>query len=392
MLFTQPQNEFKLLEDRELRGEPVALEPGYKEAYQTWVDENKAVLHKLSSEERTISFSDHLEETVLKKQSEWIESKVADPSKKKQLLIQAQRGDLLLVSTDEGKHFDQVLTLEEAHLKNPLTLSVLSSTLRSTTPNFQEVKEEQNMLHIIKKLRDQHFLVERAYVEKHVVHVDAIHPRRGNYEVQVPLNQDATLPFEYSFLNQLGVQKVQETQLPEEYGEASQDHSLERPSTSEIMSQHLLRAGASGEHGQGDLAHKAFISTMLPFLASNKNMSTQALHKRANSAADQTRLQMKFPGNNLNVMASKAAMGARKARQNKQMKEELDRQNEREEKYKREAPLAHKKREEEKQKKLQESKDSQVQMKKKAAAGAGALAGIMASAGGMTFFIAHLAQ
>jgi hypothetical protein len=391
MLFTQAQNEFKLLQDKALQGEPLILEPGYLEEYALWSTENAAILPKLSSEERTVSFSDHVEDSVLEEEKKIIETTEKDPDKKKKLINQAQRGQLLLTSTDEGKTFDKLLNVHEAQKIGPLTLHFKSPTLRSSTNNVEEVAEEQSMLHAVRKLRQQHFLVESAYVQDHVVHIDAIHPRRGNYEVQVKLDQDPTSPFEYAFLNQLGVQHVEETQLSNEYGEAAPDASLQKPDLGEIALRMMTKQGTE-QTGQEALKKKAVLSSLFSHLALQeaKKHATSALERGA-MAAEQTRLQMQSPATS-NVMASKAAMGARKARQETQITGEKERMAEREEKYKAASKTAHEKQVEDEKNKTQKQRTLNSQFRKTMAVGGTAAAGVLAGAGSLSFMLAHLAH
>lgn len=391
MLFTQAQNEFKLLQDKALQGEPLVLEPGYQEAYATWSAENAAILPKLSSEERTVSFSDHVEDSVLEEEKQIIESTERDPVKKKKLINQAQRGQLLLTSTDGGQTFDKVLNVHEAQKIGPLTLHFKSPTLHSSTNNVEEIAEEQSMLHAVRKLRQQHFLVERAYVQDHMVHIDATHPRRGNYEVQVKLDQDPTLPFEYAFLNQQGVQRVEETQLFNEYGEAALDASLQKQDLGEIALRMMSKQGKE-QTGQEDLKKKAVLSSLFSHLALQeaKKHATSALERGA-IAAEQTRLQMQSPATS-NVMASKAAMGARKARQETQMTGEKERMTTRAEKYKADSKTAHEKQVVDEKNKKETQKKLDSTFRKTMAVGGTAAAGLFAGAGSLTFMLAHLAH
>ena len=391
MLTTEPQKQHQLLEEKALQGEPIVLEVGYEEAYQAWALENAAILHTLSPEDRAQSFSDYMEKIVFEKERALIEEQESDPTRRKEKLTAAQRGDLLLVSTDEGQHFDKVMTVEEVEKVELSKVRLLSSTLRSTTPNFTEVKEEQNLIHVVAKLRENHFLVEQAEVKDHKVQLVATHPRQGKYEVTVPLNQDATLPLVYEFINAEGKKKVSETQLPEEYGEAVAEHTLGMQDQETMAQLHLLQNQQEAKKDQESQALKIAMATILPH-ALNQPYSPVAALLKAKSLAEKTRLQMMSPVIHQNNVAAQAAVKAHKARHDKDMKEEIDRIAERKEKHQVASKLAYEKNQEEELEKKKKTQDLAAKMRRTMAVGTGAAAGIFAGAGSLSFFLIHLSH
>lgn len=364
------------------------MEPGYAEAYAVWENENKEILYRLSPEERTQSFADFLEKEVHDRLVDLIDGK-------KELMELANRGQMLLASTDGGKTFDTFLTPEDDDKINPTDYLLLSPSFRSATTNLREVREEQSLIHAVSKLRDQHFLVERAWLDKGVVHVDAIHPRDGTYEVQIDLNQPSTIPLNYEFINEKGRTKVPESQLPEKYGKAELDINLQMPSEAEQLGMEIARKNAENQQGmQGALG--AAMATW----AAAKNLANPGKFlaaERAQKDVDQTREQMQKPLmfnkgalHAPNVMASKAAMNARFARQGQEAEESKKREAERAEKSKKTEQEYAKKNQAAQEAQQKKSSAAQMAIAKGAAIGAGAIGGILGISAGTTLFISHI--
>lgn len=407
-MFLKIQNQVRDQIKRNMRGKALQLEEPYEGPFQEWTNQNKAVLYKLSAEERAQSFADFLEDKVQARLLALIEEKHVDAEKTQALKNQAERGNLLLVSLDGGKTFDQFLTSEEQDQmsKDPrkaMELLILSPSFRSITNNFQEVREEQNLIHVVRNLREQHFLVKNVWLEEGHVHVQVAHPRYGDYEVQVNLKRPSAVPLVYEFINAEGVKQMPETQLPEEYGEAKEDITLRKPSEEELLTLRMTQE-------QTDTARAALlagVASSAAALAASRLLEDQALHlaqaraaelaKRAEQEAERTRAQMERPLMPAKgeiklptVMAAKAAMAARFARQSKTLEEAKKRELLRFEQAKAQEKQAleqKKAREQERHKTLQASTNS---FAKKVALGLGTAGGFLASLGGAGWFVTHI--
>lgn len=395
-MFLDSQNQFVGQMDRHMRGEPLQLEPGYAELYAAWEQENKEILYKLSAEERTQSFADYVEEYTLSELHRLIDEKEVDLEKNKALKEQANRGQLLLASKDGGKSFDTYLTPEEAEQANPIEIRLLSPTLRSVTNNFEEVREEQTLVHVVSRLRDEHFLVNRAWVENGVVHVDTTHPRHGQYEVEVDLNQPSTLPLEYEFINAEGKALVPETQLPEAYGEAEMDRSLQPvPEDVQLAVEVETRAKAPEE----DLVRAAALagSGALLMAAELGRAPQPTPEQRAQEAATLAKTSIEKPllyrkedVKAPTVMASKAAMQARFARQQKGVEGAKKREVEYAMKAREEEKAVAERKKAERENRRKKNRRARRRLAAGSALGAGAAGGLLATLSGTGWFVAHI--
>ena len=380
-MFLDSQKQFQEQMNRHIHGEALHLEPGYKEAYAEWEVENKETIYQWSAEERTQSFADFLEKKVHAR----LIALVGDKQELKEL---ANRGQLLLASKDGGKTFDTFLTPEDETKVNPMDYVLLSPTFRSTTTNFKEVREEQALVHIVSKLRDQHYGVNHAWIENGVVHVDALHPLRGTYEVQVDLDQSTTLPLNYKFINAEGTTEVPETQLPEEFGLAEQDITLQVPSETEA----LMMDPVNDDKNKRKLAVLA--ASTAAWIAAQQAGAKQG-PSSAELATEQARNQMvrheagsqgamSLP----NVMASKAHF----ARQNQGLEGSKKREAQRFELAKEKEREYAKRKQEEQRKRQEENKQSQKRLAQGAAAGAGILGGVLSAFAGSSLFLGHISN
>lgn len=218
-MFTETLNNWQPLLASEMRGEKVEIDPIYAKFYEEWKKTKEEMLPKLSAAERVQLLSDDVGYETQRRIETLISKKWMSSDKKQVMKSEAQHGDLCLVSTDDGKHFDKALTLEELLPLDPLTVRFFSPTLQSVTNNYERLKEEQNLLCVSKNLRGNHCLVERGYIENHVVHIDIVHQKMEACEVEVDLKKVASAR-NYIFKAKDGSQNsVVESQLPEEFGE-----------------------------------------------------------------------------------------------------------------------------------------------------------------------------
>ncbi len=322
------QNQFREEYIKPLKAEkPKALPPGYAELYATWAEKNKNILYQLSDEEMTKSFSDFVATETKKQITNLIDKKQVGREAKRHLKQLAIRGQILLASKD-GKNFDQLITPEDIQKGQAKNYTILSPTFRTTTTDLREVLDEQSLLHITTKLRNQQFTIQSAWIDKnHQVHAEIV-PRGGITEVVVDLSQDASTPLVYNFIDQDGgVRRVAETQLPEEFSDLPVEPSLETPSKEALIASHL--AGGSPEDAAVAATNAALAATAATNAA---NIANKVNAESAAQAQEATQRQMEAPlldqsGPQLsNVMASKAAVKTRMARQKKKLENERERQ------------------------------------------------------------------
>lgn len=317
--------------DEERAGETkLNLEPGYAELYSVWAEENKEILYKLSSEEKTQRFAEYIRGHVQDHLLRLVDEQVSDAEENKHLKERARRGQLLLVSTDGGKHFDRFLTAEKAATVKATDYLLLSPTFRTASTDFKEVFEEQTLLHVVAQFSNQTiwgstWLVNQAWLENGVVHVEVIHYKYGSYDVNVEVDQDTMAPLNYEFISSEGRVTVPETQLPEKYGEIRPDSSLHIQSPEAVM-MHQVKAEVERGSSTPQLATAATLSAWAALEGMNRKPSDEEQIAEA-AALDQARAraQMERPlllGRGLgNVSAAKAAVKARFARQEQSLEQ-----------------------------------------------------------------------
>lgn len=333
-MFLESQNQFRRLLEQEPAdtkpGVGLNLDPGYAELYFTWAEENREILYKLSSEEKTQRFAEYVRTAVQDRLLTLVSEQVSDPEENKRLKEQARRGQLLLVSTDGGKHFNRFLTAEKAATVKATDYLLLSPTFRTATTDFKEVFEEQTLLHVVAQFSNQTiwgntWLVNQAWLENGAVHVEVTHYKYGSYNVNVEADQDTMAPLNYEFISSEGRVTVPETQLPEKYGEIRPDPSLHIQSPEAVML-HQVKAEIESSNNGPQLVTDATLSAWAALEAMNRKPSDEERAAEA-AALDQARAreQMEHPlllGRKLgNVSAAKAAVRARFARQEQSSEE-----------------------------------------------------------------------
>ena len=415
MLLTETHNQWKTLLEREMRGEKIELESGYSEAFAEWKKSKEEVLPKLSAEERVQLFSDDLGDLVQEKIQALVSKKWTSKEEKTKRLAEARRGDLCLVSTDEGKHFDQVHDLEELQKMNPLELRYLSPTLQSLTNDPEQLKEEQNVLHVSKNLRANHCLVERAYVENHVVHVDIVHPRMQTSEVQVDLRSpDANL--QYIFIKSDGSNtSIPEAQLPEEFGVL--ESAIRPEDVTPANSIYLMGKSQIQQSSEAETAEAAAIASYSTVLALDQMHSAESLRFRqaALLSASQNNTSPSYKTSKMkellakelvlnkvntlqtaaskfsaNVIESKAAMVAKFAEQQQKMQDQKVRYAQAVEAQVEAQKKLWVKRQEQKKKKFELMQKAQTARKVATAVGSAVTGGAIGVFGFLSFWIAHL--
>ena len=387
------QNQFREEHINALKkGEEISLAPGYAELYEKWSQANKEIIYKLSAEEITQSFSDFVASEVKNKTWALIDQMQIDEDKKNQLRQLATRGQTLLVSRSGGQYFDQVLTTESLKKAVATDYQVLSSTFRATTTNLREIIDEQALLYVGKKLREQYFTLQSAWIDKdHQVHVEIV-PRGGIQEVKVDLSQDTSKPLVYEFIDQEGkVKKVLETQLPEEFGEPQEERSLRLPTEEE-----LRVSQAADTDSAANAALAASQAANLANIVNQLNAKNAAAAQKEREVeelaglAEQASILEQVTGPLSNVMAGKAAVKAKTTRQEKQAEGEKERMENAKTRRGKDAQEQKEKRKEEKEFAIQQKQKRRKGMMKGGAAVAAGASGLIAGGTGLTLFINNI--
>jgi len=389
-MFLDTQNQFREQMERVVRGESVQLEPGYAEAYATWSEENKNILYQWSAEDRTQHFSIYLQNKV--------EQDLLKLVNTEELKGLAKRGQLLLVSTDGGKTFDKFLTPKEAKTAVPTEYQVLSPTFRSTTTDLNEVLAEQLLLHVVATLQENFkspngsekelWKVENASLKKGVVHVEVVRnfyqseivqDENGmRFAMEVDMDQPATIPLAYERINAKGGKKnIPETQLPEEYGEAQLDSTLQFPTQ------------------KNDAGLGLAMGTGFAVLAAQGAAGHISVDQRAKEAAAFAGMSMAQPlaglagsvAGGVNVVAAKAAMAAHFARQSQALQDAQTRESKRIEDSKKRRKVVQEQTENVEETKKAGFTASQKTLAKGVGAVAGIAGGFVAALTGSTLFV-----
>ena len=316
-------------------GEKVQLEPGYEQAYAQWAEQNNEVRYQWGPAKCTEEFEASLEKTVHEQLLGLIEQKAPTEEEKKNLQELENRGQLLLVSTDEGKTFDQFLTPKEVAQANPLNYRVLSPTFRSVTTNLKEVLEEQTLLHVVATLKENFkapngsqkelWTIEDAFINKGVVHVKIKQAIFANteaseneqyHEVEVQVEQGTDGPLLYNLIDEKGKKKktVSEDNLSHEYGQAQPDQLLNiKPE--DLLLQQTIRL--QKEVSEDEDKEKIYAAALSTWAAMEGMKHATAEQQAAELAAIQNNKQgeLKVPVVT-NVMNNKAVVAERNNAQN----------------------------------------------------------------------------
>lgn len=389
-MFLDSQNEWRTQLERRMRGEDVRFDPGYEERYLAWVKEKESTVNRFSAEESTLSFSDYLEDWVQAELEKLIGEKNLSPEKERELLEQAHRGQLLLVSTDDGAHFDRFLTPEEQKMSSPLNYRILSPSFYWASPDFKTVREAQGLIHVVRKLREQHFLVERAWLEEGEVHVEALHPKHGAYEVRVDLKQVLTLALTYEFINAQGKTLVSEAEIKQRY------NMLETENLENKVAQEWAIGTQRDKSAAEAMAQKSLGAALATYVA--RSLLEQGVQKTPEQKAEEqaalARAQMEKPllynRENLPLpppVAAKAAMKARFARQEQARQNSLNREKDRLAHFQAASKVSLEQKRQIQRAQEKKNQAAQKAFRRKALAGLGAAGGLLTAAGGSAWFI-----
>lgn len=325
MLYTDHQREWQELFIREIHGENIErdLEPGYKEEYGAWKEKEKENLPKLSAEDRVEHFTEYLQKSLLQKKQEVIEKLDVDEAKEKELLALAQKDQLLLVSKDNGVHFDEVLTKQEAEKVDSLKYRILSSSFISTSTELETVVEEQTLLHVVSNLKGVGYDVDSAELKDHHVVLQVTLPKAQaeaeHLRYEVAVDQAPLLPLEYQYLSGTEIKRIPETILAEEVGTPEQEPTLILPTETEVRELTLTGAGSKGETGdETDVKAQVALASFAGIYGAQSafQASKEARISEVAEAYEREQFTFKKDAPLLNVMASK------RKRQNQQVDEQ----------------------------------------------------------------------
>lgn len=330
-MFLENQNQFR--DQMQMPG--VTLEPAYAQAYSEWSDDNKNVLHTMDAESKVQSFAEHVDADVNTRLLSLIEAQNLDEETKKERKTLAQRGQLLLVSTDEGKTFDKYLTPEEAKTAQASSYTLYSPTFRSTTNNLTEVVQEQTLLNWVKRTEEVYselnkeggsiWRVEDAKLKDGKVHLEIARTARNpedeatRFALEIEVDQAPNLPMVYDKLSKEGEVKreVPETQLDTEFGVAQEDPTLQMPDQKTVEISAVIESDDAAKK-----AIQAQVTAGLSTWAALEAIDHASAEQKAALNAEMARAIMERPlaeqmatAPVQNVMAAKAAMNARFARQ-----------------------------------------------------------------------------
>jgi hypothetical protein len=406
------QNQFATNTVKALRkGQHNVLPAGYAELHAAWVKKNKN-LYRDSDAEYMQRFSNHVQDQVKKQISRLLRKRAKkenlSESEYRKLKNLAARGTILLASADGGKTFDQLILPEDLQGQaGHASHTILSPTFRSTTPNLQEVMDEQMALTVAHHLSDYYDVQSVSIDQNHVIKTKLT--KSGDIVgAEIDLSQDPSQGLTYNFLTPEGriAKSVPETQLPEAFDKLPEEPSLPatvEDATTQAAAQSAQAAMTGGIAGAG--AAMAGQGLAQRQAAANARAAEMAA---AHQAAENARRGMEAPllaaggfagamdalsqggGHGIgNVMASKVAVKARMARHAKKLKQDTKRQTElKEHKDQKREKIRKTRRAEEEAEAAQPKKSSG--RKKVGGAMAALTGGAVAGGTGLTLFINHI--
>lgn len=399
MFYIEKHQQWKELIEREMRGESIEgeLEPGYKEAYSAFKMENKEKLPKLSSEDRVEHFTKDLQENILTQKKQVIENMAVSEEEKKKLFALAQKDQLLLVSTDEGIHFDQVLTMEQTSKVDPLKLRILSQTLTSTTVDLEKVVEEQTLLHVVNNFKEAGYEIHSAELVDHVVKVEVSKLRKSTNDQEineritydVPVNQDAFLPLEIYDTRKGKETHFAETILAEEVGMLEPDSDFRF-----INNMEILDVETSFDSAQKEKEKQAILASFSAMAGAGVARNEGLMNKAEFLEAQEYEEKQFARGTGtprapmLDVMGAKQQFQAQKEREAKEKEDQVKVKKSRDEKYEKDRKLALAKQAEQMEYQTKNRKKSKSMLRWGSALGATGAAGFTAGLVGLGAWVA----
>lgn len=397
------QNQFREDYAKSLRSENAAALPAAdQELCKEWIEKNHNILYKLSDEELVQSFSDYRQAAIKEQINELIENSQFGEPEKQRLRQFAARGQVILASTDGGNTFDKLITPDDLDKVENQNYELLSSTFLTIATNVNELRkviDEQTLLNVAANLRAQSFTIQSASIDKNrVIHMDLV-PRGEIAKLDVDLTTEVTEPLIYDFIDAEGkeVKKLEETQLPEEFGEIEGDPSLKMPSLKEMAIQGLMDDGAGKRAGLTLAAQVALGAAANEINAANaRNAANLAAieQEEAERAQAAPLIASQFAQTAFDqvpdVMASKATVKARTELQKQALTDQRESYKQRLAKRDEELKEKQKERKRREEDARSEGKKQTKKLLAGGAIGAGMAGAASSAIGGLTMFINHI--
>lgn len=360
----------------------VNFPPGYQEHYEKWTAVMGDALINMNETDRLNSFSDYLREENKRFADKAIKRMVTSPAEKKKWRQAAARGQVLRMSTD-GDKFNKLIRADQTDKMDGLAGMCLSDTFRSTTTNWQEVCNEQSGLMVAKKLREQHFLVQRLDVGAGLK-LEVVHPKTGVYTVEVDLEKPFTEILNFKFRSGDGETKeIAMNKVGEAYGLLEGEFSK----TTEVLdrlksgSMDLMADNLNESVGKFETAKFGAAAMMTAVAAGSQRAARQ--EEEAAGMMPETML----PGGVMvpNVMAAKSNVLGRMEHQRKVKKDTEEQAGESYEHYKESLKTAREYKDEQREKRKKYQKSDKKRRSVMGAATGIASAGAGLSAGFLTW-------
>ncbi len=233
LILTDLQRQFEAnTMTRLTRGEVLNLAPGYQEIYEAWLQEDRVKINlvKWSAHERTQEFLLYLEKVCDQRLVKWIDAQAFSEDKKNLLKHEVKRGEWVLSSRD-GRHFDQGLSLRTLDPTVQWDYRILSPTLRETLTNRLEqaaLLQEQASIRVARRLEEAGYFVEDIHYEEGAVQANVLRSKSQTpYHVTVDMTGEASAPLLYDFVDKEGKHtQTNEHHLGDDWGQV-EDTRLE---------------------------------------------------------------------------------------------------------------------------------------------------------------------
>jgi hypothetical protein len=399
MLFDY-QNEFRDSEVPALRkGNTSGLGAGYADLFRKWESMNSHYSYMFDDEFYTQSFSNFLEDEIKSKIYYQISQKKLSGKEKRKLKLLAAKGGVLLASQNGGVDFDTLITLDQIKDKSKenklraLDYTILSPTFYSAHEDLRTVYDQQMAMHMAVKLSNSNFSIKDVQIdEEHVVHFDVV-PLDGIVAVEMETDQPTEQQVEYTYIKAGGEkQKIVESPMANDYGQAEMDPSLVMPTEEELTIKTNLDLALDTDD---NLANA--VNATNAIVAANAVLTGLDQAEKREVQLPVSNQELNFSGAQMtdltNVMQAKAETAARTDRNNMSNQREFELQKQIRDGYQNSLENYAKDKREAKQKMSvgeKKKKSGAKSLAIKAAVGAGAT-GVLAGGGGIVTLIVRTA-
>lgn len=325
LYLTDIQKQFEANEMTRLsRGEKVELAAAYQEPYNKWLEKERVQknITKWSTHDQMENFMLDLEGQIDEKIMAWIAQQDTSDENKRRLKHLAKRGELILVSDDEGKSFNKVLVLSEVDPKKEFSFLIQSSTLRtsfSTHIGLRELHKEEKKLRLARHLEAAGYEVKTITIENGEAKAEVLRVQdQSTFTVTVDLKKDAAQPLVYDFLDAQGNhEQVAENVLGDTVKRNKTKVDLREDERKPLMAATEIQ----NQKGAMAAADAALAAEMAEILQKEKQKEEEALNAMQgmsklmpqNKEFDFNELKLVNP----NVTASKVALRTRIQREQK---------------------------------------------------------------------------